>query len=67
MVSHHPLKFGGHRPCGSGDIIFFVAEKEISDAVASIHHYRLFFIDMSWKHAAYHFINSDVGHTHSKQ
>ena len=47
MVSHHPAKFGGHRPCGSGDIIFFVAEKEISDAVASIRHYRLFFMDMS--------------------
>ena len=29
MVSHHPLKFGGHRPCGSGDIIFFVAEQEL--------------------------------------
>ena len=30
MVSHHPAKFDGHRHCGSGDIIFLVAEEENS-------------------------------------
>ena len=30
MVSHHPAKFGDHRHCGSGDIIFLVAEEENS-------------------------------------
>ena len=30
MVSHHPEKFGDHRHCGSGDIMFSVAEKENS-------------------------------------
>ena len=30
MVSHHPAKFGGHRHCGSGDMIFLVAEEENS-------------------------------------
>ena len=28
MVSHHPAKFGGHRHCGSGDIMFLVAEEK---------------------------------------
>ena len=30
MVSHHPAKFGGHRHCGSGDIMFSVAKEENS-------------------------------------
>ena len=30
MVSNHPAKFGGHRHCGSGDIIFLIAEEEDS-------------------------------------
>ena len=30
MVSHHPVKFGDHRHCGSGDIMFLVAEEENS-------------------------------------
>ena len=30
MVSHHPAKFSDHRHCGSGDIMFLVAEKENS-------------------------------------
>ena len=30
MVSHHPAKFGDHRHCGSGDIMFLVAEEENS-------------------------------------
>ena len=25
MLSHRPAKFGGHRHCGSGDIMFLVA------------------------------------------
>ena len=30
MVSHHPAKFGDHGHCGSGDIMFLVAEEENS-------------------------------------
>ena len=30
MVSHHPAKFGGHSHCGSGDIMFLVAEEQDS-------------------------------------
>ena len=30
MVSHHPEKFGDHRHCGSGDIMFLVAKVENS-------------------------------------
>ena len=47
MLSHHPAKFVGHRHCGSGDIMFLVAEEENC--------------------RCYHIINSDPGHTHSKQ
>ena len=28
MVSNHPAKFGNHRHCGSGDIMFLVAEEQ---------------------------------------
>ena len=28
MVSHHPAEFGDDRHCGSGDIMFLVAEEE---------------------------------------
>ena len=28
MISHHLAKFGGHRHCGSGDIMSLVPEKE---------------------------------------
>ena len=28
MISHCPAKFGGHRHCGSGDIMLLVAEEE---------------------------------------
>ena len=30
MVIHHPEKFCDHRHCGSGDIMFLVAEQENS-------------------------------------
>ena len=30
MVCHHPERFGGHRQCGSGDIMFLVVKKEDS-------------------------------------
>ena len=30
MVSHHPAKCGGHKHCGSGDIMFLVAEEKNS-------------------------------------
>ena len=29
-VSHHPAKFGGHRHCGSGDIILLLVEEQDS-------------------------------------
>ena len=30
MVSHHPAKFGGHRHCDSGDMMFLVSKEENS-------------------------------------
>ena len=30
MVNHHPGKFGDHRHCGSGDIMFLVVEEQYS-------------------------------------
>ena len=30
MVIHHPVKFGWHRYCGSGDLTFLVAEEDNS-------------------------------------
>ena len=30
MVSHDPAKFGGHRHCGSGDLMFLVVEGQDS-------------------------------------
>ena len=30
MVSHHSAKFGDHRHCGSGDIMFLIAEEQNS-------------------------------------
>ena len=27
-VSHHPVKFGGHRHCGSGDMMFLVVNEQ---------------------------------------
>ena len=29
MVSHLPAKFGGHRHCGSRDMMFLVVEEQI--------------------------------------
>ena len=28
MVSHHPVKIGGHRHCGQKDVMFLVAEEQ---------------------------------------
>ena len=30
MVSHHTVKFGGHRKCGSDDIMFLLVEGQDS-------------------------------------
>ena len=30
MVSHHPAKSGGHRHCGSGDIMFLGVQEQDS-------------------------------------
>ena len=32
MVSHHPAIFGGHRHCGSRDIIFYLLKSKIPPA-----------------------------------
>ena len=34
MVSHQPTKFGSHRHCGSGDIMFLVIE--VQDSTCSL-------------------------------
>ena len=28
LLSHHPPKFGVHRPCGSGDTTFFILSSD---------------------------------------
>ena len=54
MVSHYPARSGGHRHCGSGDMIFsLVEEQDIPHALAKIRLYCL-----SPKHVACH------AHTH---
>ena len=30
MVSHYPAKSGGHKHCGSGDMMFVVVERQDS-------------------------------------
>ena len=60
MVSHHPAKFGGHRHCGSGDIMLLVAEEENSKCSRFNPPYCLFVKDMGWKHSEisyYHFLS----------
>ena len=52
MIRHLPAKFGDHRHCVSGDIIFLVAEEEIPDALASIRHYCL----RTWVESTRHII-----------
>ena len=42
MVNQQPAKFGGHRYCGSGDIIYLVAEEE--DSTCSLLNPRFMFI-----------------------
>ena len=34
MVSHYPVKFGGHSHCGGGDIVLLAVEKQ--DSTCSI-------------------------------
>ena len=73
MVSNHPAKFGNHRHCGSGDIMFLVAEEQNSRCsrfnppLLFNPLYCLFLKNLVWKHTAHHIINSDPGHTRSKQ
>ena len=67
MVNHHPAKFRDHRHCGSGDVMFLVAEKENSRCS----HFNLPLLFISKGHGlkayAYHIIHSNLGHTRSKQ
>ena len=67
MVSHHPAKFCGHRHCDSGDIMLLVAEEENSRC--SRFNPPLLFISIGhWlKAQTYQVINSNPGHTRSKQ
>ena len=53
MVRYHPVRFGGHGHCGSGDIMLLVVEIKFPHVLASIRHFCL-----SLKHMAYH------AHTH---
>ena len=73
MVSHHPAKFGEHRHCGSGDIIFLVAEEQNPrcsrfNAPLLLNPPLLF---ISKRHGlkthGISYINLDPGHTRSKQ
>ena len=66
MVSHHPAKFGDHRHCGSGDIMFLVAEEENSRC--SRFNPPLLFISKGHglkAHGISHY-KSGPGHTRSK-
>ena len=73
MVSHHPANFGNHRHCGSGDIMFLVAEEEISRCSRFnqplLFNPPLLLISKGHglkAHGISH-INSDPGHTRSNQ
>ena len=37
MVSHHPVKFGGCRRCGIGDIMVLVCQVILQDHVVKVH------------------------------
>ena len=67
MVSRHPANFGGHRYCGSGNVMLLVAEAENSRC--SRFNPSLLFISKGHGlfHTEYHSINSDPGHMCSKQ
>ena len=49
MVSHHSAKFGGHRHCGSRDIMLLVSEEENSrcSCIDTVYYYCLFLKNMS--------------------
>ena len=65
MVNHHPANFGGHRHCGNGDILFLVAKEENSRC--SRFNPPLLFISKGHGLKSTRHINSDPGHTRSKQ
>ena len=67
VVSYHPVNFGGHKHCGSVDLIFLVVEWQNS-TYPHFHPQLLHSLkDMFWKHTAYYINNSDSGHTRLKQ
>ena len=33
VISHHPAKFGGHKPCRRGDILFFICNMTSCDNI----------------------------------
>ena len=57
MVSHHPDKFGGHSR-GGGDFRWQRRRFQMLSPQSC-----LSLKDMAWKHTAYHFNNSNPGHT----
>ena len=67
MVSNHPTKFGGHRHCRSRDIMFLDSKGE--NSICTHFNPPLLFISKrcGLKSHGYHVINSDHGHTRSKQ
>ena len=56
--NHHTGKYGGHRQCGSGDML-----REDSKCSRFKPPLMLFLKDMAWKHTKYRINNSDPGHT----
>ena len=65
LASRHPAKFGGHRHCCNGDILFLVDEVQNSRCFHFNRHFCLFLYRL--KHMTYHIINSGPDHTHWKQ
>ena len=67
MVSHHPAKFGGHRDCGSGDMMFLVLERKHS----ACPHFNLPLLFISKGHGlkahGSNLIISNLGHTRLNQ
>ena len=62
LASRHPAKFGGHRHCCNGDILFLVNEVQNSRCFHFNRHFCLFLYRL--KHMTYHIINSGPEHTH---
>ena len=65
MVNHHPANFGGHRHCGSGDMMFLVVEGRNSKC--PLYYPSWLFISKGHGLKVYNISNSDPGRTRLKQ